>query len=365
MVTPKPAARRRAPEWGQQVSGAALWLLDVRIGLVGLLVVLGAGASAAAPADPALETVLSRLDQDEHSDLKGVVVMRGGLRVAERYYNGATEDTLHDIRSAGKSVTSLLVGIAIDQGMIRSVEDPVVRYWPEARGSAIGDVRLRDVLGMRSGLDAYDEDPASPGNEDKMDEAADPLAFVLSVPRADPPGTRYRYNSVTAYAAGLVVAKATGVKLADFAQAALFAPLGITRWQWAQDLSGHTKGQGNLSLTTRELATLGEMVRNGGSHQGSRIVSGTWLREALTPQVDIAHSDPYADGYGYFWYAKTQLIDGQPVTVSFASGNGGNKIYIVPSRQLVVAITSGAYGRAYGQRRSESILQAVLAAGGR
>jgi CubicO group peptidase (beta-lactamase class C family) len=316
--------------------------------------------SAATAVDPRLVAELTRFDADEHPDLQGVVVMREGRIVAERYFNAATADTLFDARSAGKSITALLVGIAIDQGAIRSVDDPVATYWPEAANSAIGDVHLRDVLTMRSGLAAFDDDPDSPGNEDLMDAAADPLAFVLSVPRADPPGTRYRYNSVTAYVAGVVVAKATGRSMAEFARGALFEPLGITQWRWASDASGYTKGQGNLALSTRGLATIGELVRQNGRFGDRRILSAAWLGAALAPTVGIADEDPYADGYGYFWYEKTQQIGGQPVAVSFASGNGGNKIYVVPSRRLVVAITSTAYGHGYGQRRSEQILRTLL-----
>ena len=321
-------------------------------------------ASPPSRTDPALDRVLATFDQDEHPDLRGVVVLRDGRVVAERYYNGETADTLHDVRSAGKSVTALLLGIAIGRGKIRSVADPVSAYWPESSGSAIGDVVLSDVLTMRSGLAAFDEDPASPGNEDKLDEAADPLAFLRAVPRADSPGSRYRYNSLTAYTAGVVVAKATGGTMADFARSSLFGPLGITRWSWAADAAGYTKGQGNLSLTTRGFATIGEMVRGKGLYRGRRIVSAGWIRDALAPRVAIADSDPYADGYGYFWYSKVQQIGGKPVAVSFASGNGGNKIYVVPSRHMVVAITSSAYGRGYGQRRSETILKAILSADG-
>jgi CubicO group peptidase (beta-lactamase class C family) len=312
--------------------------------------------------EPAIQAVLARFDRDEHPDLKGVVVMRDGRIIGERYYNGETAAGLHDIRSAGKSITALLMGIAIDRGYIDSVDDPVARYWPQARGSAIGDVPLRDVLTMRSGLAAFDADPASPGNEDRMDAAASPPAFVLALPRADPPGTRYRYNSVTAYTAGLVVAKAAGRTLDGFAREVLFKPLGIARWTWQADAAGYTKAQGNLALTTRDLATIGEMVRGGGLYHGRRIVSETWVRNALEPKVAIADSDPYADGYGYLWYAKAQAINGKSVAVSFASGNGGNKIYVAPARRLVVAITSSAYGFGYGQRRSEAVLTAILAA---
>ncbi|WP_298689261.1 serine hydrolase domain-containing protein [uncultured Sphingomonas sp.] len=331
-----------------------------------IAVLLGALSSTASPArtDPALNAVLAGYDHDAHPDLRGVVVLRDGRIVAERYYNGERADTLHDIRSAGKSVTALLAGIAIDRGKLRSVTDRVVDYWQEARGSAIGEVAITDVLTMRSGLAAFDEDPASPGNEDRLDAAPDPLAFLLAVPRADPPGTRYRYNSATAYTAGIVVAKATAEQMADFARVSLFAPLGIRNWRWASDAAGITKGQGNLSLTAREFARIGEMVRGGGKYHGRRIVSAAWIHDALTPKVTISGSDPYADGYGYFWYSKVQQVDGQPVPVSFASGNGGNKIYVVSSHHLVVAITSSAYGHGYGQRRSEDILKAILAADG-
>ena len=104
------------------------------------------------------------------------------------------------------------------------------------------------------------------------------------------------------------------------------------------------------------------MVRERGRYKGRRVVSARWIDAMLAPKQAISAVDPYADGYGYFWYYRVHQIAGQPVPVSFASGNGGNKIYIIPSRHLVVAITSSAYGKGYGQRRSQAILQALLAA---
>lgn len=334
----------------------------LRVSCLAVVAINLGAAPSEARTDPKLQAVLILRDHDEHPDLKGVVVLRDGRVVAERYYNGETADSLHDIRSVGKSITSLLFGIAMDRGAIRSVTDPVAAYWPEAKRSAIGSVPLNDILTMRSGLAAYDDDPASPGNEEKMDAAPDPLSFVLAVPAADPPGSVYRYNSVTAYIAGVVTAKATKQTMATFARSALFAPLGITKWEWASDTAGYTKGQGNLSITARGLATIGELVRNDGRYHGRQLVSAAWLRMALAPKVNISSSDSYADGYGYFWYSKAQSIGGQWIPVSFASGNGGNKIYVIPSRHLVVAITSSAYGHGYGQRRSEGILKDILSA---
>ncbi len=305
-------------------------------------------------------TILSQWDRDAHKDLQAVVVMRKGELVAERYFSGATPETLNDVRSLGKSITSLLMGAAIERGRVHAISDLVERYWPESRNSAIGDVALANILTMRSGLAADDDQAGSPGSEDLLDEASDPIAFALSVPRSDVPGTVYRYNSLTAYVAGLVIEKAVGQPLADFARSALFDPVRVERWQWAKDVGGHTKGQGNLSLTARDLATIGQMVLNKGLLHGKRVLSAAWITESLKPSVSISHVDPYADGYGYFWYHKTHAIAGRRVAVSFASGNGGNKLYLVPSRELVVAITSRAYGRGYGQRRSEDILKALL-----
>lgn len=332
----------------------------VSLGAVALAITLAAPVVASDRSN--LDSVLAGWDHDEHPDLRGVVVIQNGRRITERYYNGATAGELHDIRSAGKSITALLVGIAIDRGAIASVYDPVSRYWRDAAGSAIGSVPLHDVLSMRSGLAAYDEDPASPGNEDKMDASGDPLTFVRGVPSANPPGTRYRYNSVTAYTAGVVVADATREKMSDFARLRLFKPLGIMHWQWENDASGMTKGQGNLSLTTRELASIGELVRNNGRMNNRQVVSPGWIAAMLEPRVSIGTDDPYADQYGYFWYRKDQHVAGRTIPVSFASGNGGNKIYVVPTCNLVVAITSSAYGHGYGQRRSEAVLKALLGA---
>jgi CubicO group peptidase (beta-lactamase class C family) len=320
------------------------------------------GASGTPQSRRAPAEILEQFASDEHPDLKGVVVRIDGIRVAERYFNGDHADTLHDIRSAGKSITSLLVGAALDRRLIRNLTDPVRAYLPEMAGSAIGDVALADVLTMRSGLAADDDIPESPGNEDLLDEAVDPVAFLRAVPRATPPGSTYVYNSLTAYAAGLVVERAARQRGADFARATLFAPLGIDRFEWASDIAGHTKGQGNLSVTARDLATIGQMILDRGRHAGRQVIDADWIAASLRPRVTISASDPYADGYGYFWYTKAWKIGGADLTVHFASGNGGNKIYVVPALRMAVGITSSAYGRGYGQRRSQAILAALLGA---
>ncbi|WP_332861510.1 serine hydrolase domain-containing protein [Janthinobacterium svalbardensis] len=192
-----------------------------------------------------------------------------------------------------------------------------------------------------------DEDEQSPGNEDKLDAA---------------PCGIYRYNSLGAYIAGRVVENASGADLEDFAAKVLFAPLGITRWSWGRDVAHHPKGQGNLSLPARDTEKIGQMALNDGVFEERRVIDAAWIKAALAPRVAIGAVDRHADSYGYFWYAKTQNIGGRKIAVYFASGNGGNKIYVIPARRMVVSIASSAYGKGYGQRRSEDILKAIVKA---
>ena len=332
-----------------------------RMALVAVISVFASYGYAEDGGTASLQSVLSTFENDVHKDLHGVIAIRNGEVVAEKYYNGGDRETLVDIRSAGKSVTSLLFGIALDQGAIESLDDPVAKYWPETKGSPIGPVRLADVLTMRTGLAADGDDPESPGYEDHLDEAEDPLAFVMSVPRMEAPGVKYRYNSLAAYITGVVIAKATGMGMEAFARKNLFEPLAIDRWEWQEDQAGITKGQGNLFLTVRAFARIGEMVLNGGAYHGRQVVSRKWIGESLKPRFDISDGDPFANGYGYYWYHQVYQLNGRSIEVSFASGNGGNKIYVVPEFNLVVSVMSRAYGKGYGQRRSESILKAILA----
>jgi CubicO group peptidase (beta-lactamase class C family) len=308
----------------------------------------------------ALRTLVEDLRTDPRGDLNAVVIVREGRLVAEGYFNGEDEHTLHDIRSAAKSITSTLVGIAIDRGLIGSVDDPIGMYLPGVGGDQ-RRIRVRDLLTMRSGLAADDRDRASPGNENRLDESRNWLTFALALPMPDRPGAVYHYASVNAFLAGAVVEKVSGLPLDRFAERYLFSPLGIRTFVWRRGPQDRVAGQGNLRITARDAARIGELFLDRGEHHGRRIVSAGWIQRSLSAQVSISSVDPYADAYGFMWYTKSEIVDGRPTTVHFASGNGGNKIYIVPASRLVIAITSSAYDTDYGQKRSHAILRRVLA----
>ena len=157
----------------------------------------------------------------------------------EKYYNGRDQNARVDVRSAGKSVTALLMGIALDQSAVKSLDDKVSQYWSESDGTDVGAVQIKDLLTMRSGLDADANDVESFGYEDHMDASDNPMAFALTVPNRVEPGTLYSYNSLAAYITGIVIGQATGLEFGEFAEIHLFKPLRITNVDWQKEPFGH------------------------------------------------------------------------------------------------------------------------------
>jgi CubicO group peptidase (beta-lactamase class C family) len=176
------------------------------------------------------------------------------------------------------------------------------------------------------------------------------------------PGAKYVYCSLNAFLTGAIVENVSHMPLSQFAKTELLDPLGMQRFSWRQVPVGRNTGQGNLSITTRDEAAIGQLMLSDGVVNGRRILSHDWIAKSLASQVAISDSDPYADFYGYMWYTKAEPVGDHRVEVHFASGNGGNKIYVIPPLHMVVAITSSAYGQSYGQRRSQDILLKILAA---
>lgn len=313
----------------------------------------------------ALESLYSETAQEPHHDLKGIVIVRNGGLVSEHYFNGDSVDMLHDIRSATKSITSLLMGITIQKGFVHSVNDSIVLHLPGLPKDGKEKITIKDLLNMRSGLDANDEDPSTPGDEDNLDKSSDWIRAIYAVPMKGVPGSKYNDCSINAFLTGAIIENVSHIPLDEFARVNLFEPLGIQDYRWRHVPINRITGQGNLSITTRDMVAIGELMLNDGVVNGQRLVSREWSARSLASQVAISDSDPYEDFYGYMWYTKAEPVGGHSIEVHFASGYGGNKIYIVPSLHMVVAFTSSAYNTNYGQRRSRDILWKILAAASR
>jgi CubicO group peptidase (beta-lactamase class C family) len=332
--------------------------------LIAICALVVAPATAAPPSldAAALQAIYSDMAKDSHADLKGIVIMRDGAIESEHYFNGDDASTLHDIRSATKSITALLMGIAIRKNLVKGIDEPIGSYLPGLPRDGKEKITIRDLLNMRSGLDADDDDASSPGNEDALNRSSDWIRSVYAVPVKAAPGKEYVYASINAFLAGVIIENASHMSLDAFAKSNLLEPLGIRRFNWERAPINRTTGQGNFSITARDAAAIGQLMLDGGSVRGRRIVATEWIEASWSRQVTISNKDPYADFYGFMWYTKDEPVGAENIEVHFASGNGGNKIYVIPSLRLVVAITSSAYGHGYGQRRSQEILLRLLAA---
>ena len=306
-----------------------------------------------------IQHLISLIRTTPPGDFRGLVVLKDGKLVVEEYFNTYWRETIHDIRSAGKSVTALLLGIALDKGLIKSEEQSLSEFFPQAKRLK-ADIQIRHLLMMSSGLAADDDDPASPGNSSKWLTEPDWVGFALSLPMAFKPGEKFVYNDLCPMLTGAIIEQVSGRKLADFAREYLFAPLGIREVYWYTGVSGQTAPMGNLYLSTLDLAKLGQLMLSKGSWHGQQLISSAWI--SRVEQQQFALSDRYAQGYGYYWYRSSAMVKDKTYDYVFASGNGGNLLFVVPKANLVVSLTSSAYGQGYGHQRSHTIFELILKA---
>jgi CubicO group peptidase (beta-lactamase class C family) len=326
------------------------------------------GWRIAAPAAEGLDAKLicaigRRLEKMTDADPNGVVVARHGVLVYEHYFTGKDERwrelhwgepprnmphdarTLHDLQSVTKSVTALLVGIAFDRGWLESLDAPVLSFFPQYADLRTSDkkrITVRDLLSMTSGLVWT---PVSPRFVGRMDAAPDPYRFVLDRPLEAAPGKVWIYNSGGVELLAAIVTKVTGRALDQFAKQALFNPLGITDWQWARMANGQSAASWGLRLRPRDLAKIGQLVLNHGLWHGHRIVSASWIREMTVPHLPHGwlFTVEGADSYGYLWWLGHASIDNRNVAWVGGIGWGGQRLYVVPSLDLVVVATAGDF----------------------
>lgn len=304
-------------------------------------------------------------------NIHSVLIERRGKLVAELYRKGpdlpinvmfgmwrpfAPEvdfgpTTLHDTRSISKSVVSLLIGIALEQGRIKSVATPVLDFYPELaalRTPERSAITLGHLLAMTSGLQ-WDE-AALPNDETKLFWKSSPYEFVLSRPIVNTPGRTFHYNSGGTAVLADVLNRVTGKSLTELARTQLFEPLGITDWQWVADLRGRDLAFTGLRMRPRDMLKLGRLVVDKGRWRGKQIVPTEWIAVSARPHISTGFKSPPDSSnplqYGYQWWTGSTASRSRQVPWSAAFGNGGQRIFTVPELDLIVVITSGDYGSA-------------------
>jgi CubicO group peptidase (beta-lactamase class C family) len=315
-----------------------------------------------------LRSMEGAIRSGEFKKIGSVLVARHGKLVYEGYFDGDA-GTLRDTRSATKSITDVLFGIAIGEGKLSGVGAKVLALLPErARKLQNPDPRktnitVEDFLTMSSPLECDDWNDASRGNEERMYLVEDWAQFILDLPlrgrmhvgeqvEAPPYGRYFSYCTGGVFTLSEVLEKATNVRTDRYAQEKLFAPLGITHVQWVYSPMNVPQTGGGLRLTSRDLLKIAQLYRDGGLWRGSRIVSESWVKTSTQPQARIDETTEY----GYLWWLKSFKSGEKPYPAFYMTGNGGNKVVAIPVLDMTVVITSTNYNTRGMHEQTEKIL---------
>jgi CubicO group peptidase (beta-lactamase class C family) len=314
-----------------------------------------------------IKELFERIGDNSYKNIHSVLLVKNGELVVEEYFPGQdskgqyqtfTRDTLHEMHSATKSVNSILIGIAIDQHLIRSVDEKISNFFPEYsdiftnKGKDV--ICLKDLLSMTAGLswDEWNYPDTDPRNDlAMMASRADFFRYVLEKPIATTPGTKFVYNSGISLMLGEIIYKASGLRADKFAGRYLFSPLGITNYSWGKAPNGVVNTLGGLALRPRDMAKIGCLFLNGGRWQGKQIVSEKWVKESTKQQIGASQLPTWflADGYGYQWWLGSFHVRGQTIGSYSARGRGGQFIIVFPTLQMVAVFTGWNDNELLGQ----------------
>jgi CubicO group peptidase (beta-lactamase class C family) len=300
--------------------------------------------------------------------IHSLLVAHKGKLVVEEYFHDHHRDMPHDSRSAGKTVGSTLLGIALRKGVFSDLDQPVYPLFGGVDAFANPDPRkeqmtLRHLVTMTQGFDCDDDDFDTPGNEDVMQgqsEEPDWYRYALSLPMVRSPGEKGVYCTAGINLVGGAIQRKTGENLGEFFHREFAEPLGIKYYQLNLSPTEEAYMGGGLRLKPRDFMKMGQLYLNGGIWNGKRIVSEDWAEESAKPHATLYQ----ADDYGLAWWHSTYEVEGQDIHTYYASGNGGQMLFVVPELELVIMINAGNYsdGRTRNQFREKYMREFILPA---
>ncbi|MRI01687.1 serine hydrolase [Kriegella sp. EG-1] len=282
--------------------------------------------------------------KNKDNKLHSVLIIKNNELIIEEYFNGTNINKPHDLRSATKSIQSILMGIAIDQGYIENINDPIFKYLKRPIPNKNLDLRkskitIKHLLTMSSGLDCNDWDKSSKGQEDKVYKKKNWLQYTVNLPIINDPGTVSNYCSMGAILIAEIISQASGMTIIEFAKKYLFNPLEIKNLSWEHTSKGEIiPSAKRLYMTSRDMAKIGQLVLNQENWNEDQIISKKWIDEATSPKTKISGIN-----YGYFWWNISFKVHENNIVSKVATGNGGQYIMIFPDLELVAVFTGGAY----------------------
>ena len=294
-------------------------------------------------------------DAEELDTLYGLLVIKNGYLVAEKYYKGRSLNSTDPLASVTKSFTSALAGIALEQGCLESLDVKMVDFFPEYAGQLEDprkeQITLRQMLQMRSG---YPWEEFVPPYLDQLFRAPNWIPHLDDFPLTSNPGTEFGYSNLTAHLAGVVVAKACGQSLYTLAEDYLFDPLEGKMGTWPSDPSGYNYGSGALALTARDAARFGLLYLNHGRFQDQQLIPAAYVEASLARYSTGIYGEGLGRylrdiGYGYFWWSARSGDH----EFNFAWGHGGNLIVLVHDLDLIVVTTADNLAGVFGEESWE------------
>lgn len=292
-----------------------------------------------------IKAIAGKVADGGYDGVNGMAVTIGSdSRVA--YAPGGGADHTQDIRSATKSITAILVGELLDDGSLKSTDVRLSDILTAEFGGVPENdpkrlITIQDLLTMRGGLACDDWVPASVGQEDKMYQTSDWVAFYLSQPVAYDRGKHFSYCTGGVIALGRIIEKLSGKSVPDYAQERLFGPLGITSAVWDSTPKGHTDTGGHLKLTLDDFHKIGLLLQSDGMWGDKRVIEADWLRVMLAEHARVPER---RERYGYLWWRIDFPVGEQTTPVFYAHGNSGNFTFWMPEYDLVATFTATNYG---------------------
>jgi len=290
--------------------------------------------------------------------MRGFLVSRNGVLVVEEYFNGVGRNDVSDVFSVTKSVTSSLIGLAIEEGLLGSTEETLADHLvPAVVGSLAPEkaaITVSDLLQMAGGFE-WAQGVRGP-DFGLWWSSTDHVQFVLDRPLVDAPGTRFSYSDGMAHLLSVILTEATGSHADAFAEEHLFAPLGIGPRTWPTGNRGYNYGGVRLHLTLRDMWAFGELYLNRGSAGGRQVIPSDWIDRSTVRQIDTDGLTPFGPEYGYLWWIGT----GAPYDFYFANGYGGQFIVVVPEVRLVVVTQCDAVSSQISNARWYEILSTIV-----